>query len=78
MRKIDKSESTRIPGLYVQLLLPVLLLSGCMTITASKSLVVTPKPTDTTIVVTGNAVSRCQHYVLFFRCTLNIEMQQAK
>ena len=56
----------------------IVLLSGCMTISVSKSLVVTPQPGETKIVVTGNAVTHCQDYFLFFRCTLNIEMEQAK
>lgn len=56
----------------------VLLLSGCMTITANKSLIVTPQPGEAKIVVTGNAVTNCKDYVFFFRCTLNLEMHQVK
>lgn len=55
-----------------------LMLHGCMTITASKSLVVSPEPGETKIVVTGNATTHCQDYFFFSRCTLTIEMQRAR
>ena len=54
------------------------LLQACTTITASKSLVVAPEPGETKIVVTSNATTHCQDYIIFFRCTLKVELERAK
>jgi hypothetical protein len=67
----------------MRLLIPAVLavsalLSGCMTITASKSMVVEPQPGETKIPVTANAVTHCRHYVVIYRCTLNVDIERAK
>lgn len=60
------------------LLTSCLLLQGCMTITASKTLVVTPEPSETRIAVTASAVTNCKNFILFTHCTLNIAMDRAR
>lgn len=58
--------------------LAALSLSGCISLTASKSLIVTPEPGETKIAVTANAVTRCKDYFIFYRCTLNLDLKQDK
>lgn len=53
-------------------------LQACTTISASKTIMVTPEAGETKIPVVANAVSRCGNFVVFFRCTLTVELDRAK
>ena len=52
----------------------LVLLSGCMTINADKSVVV--EPSDKTVVVTAHPVAHCQDWVLVEHCTLNVTLDK--
>lgn len=53
-------------------------MQGCTTISAAKTIIVTPEAGETKIPVTANAVSRCGNFVVFWRCTITVEIERAK
>ena len=64
-----------IPLLFVGML-P--LLEGCVTVNASKSLVITPQPGATKVAVTSNAVAHCYDVFWIMWCKLELDLQESK
>lgn len=61
------------------LVLPLMILSllqGCVTVGASKTLVVPISPEQKNIFVTSNATVHCQDFLIFFRCNIAVDVQQ--
>jgi hypothetical protein len=76
--KPKKDKIMKIAKLIFCATIAFIILSGCMTLSASKAYIVTPQPGETKIVVKADAVVTCQDYFFFQRCTLNLEMQQVR
>lgn len=53
-----------------------MLLPGCITLNTSKSMVV--PPSESKVIVTSKAETHCQDFILFFHCTLKIDLQQTR
>jgi hypothetical protein len=67
---------TKYAALVAILAMP--LLSGCLTLHNSKSIVIHPQAGETAIAVTANATAKCYNVILFDWCKLWIELETAK
>lgn len=65
----------------VKLLVPgaiiLLLFQGCVTVTDSKVLVITPRAGESKIVVSSKATAKCYDFVVLW-CRLYLEMEQVR
>lgn len=64
-------------GALLVLLLPIMI-SGCVTVQDSKSLIITPAPGETKIAVTSKAKAHCQDFFFIMSCKLELSLEQTK
>jgi len=65
-------------GATLALLFSPLIISGCVTVQDSKSLIITPAQGETMIAVTSKAKAHCQDFLLFMWCKLELSLEQTK
>lgn len=56
----------------------VILISGCVHVRESKSIIVTPEPGQTEVLVESNVSARCRDILGIISCNTNIDLHQVK